>query len=209
MKKYCLTVFCLFFIIDSQLFANEKTPNYSILFLGDSLTEGYEIDENKTYVTLIENYWKEQGLDVRVFNGGVSGSTTASAMERLKWFERMNLTHIVLALGANDGLRGLPIEETQKNLKQAIEWAQQREIHVVLAGMQMPPNYGREYTQSFKSLFKELAQMEGVSFLPFLLEGVAGVKELNLPDGIHPNEKGHQVMKENMLKHFNKILKPL
>lgn len=175
-----------------------KPKSMSILFLGDSLTEGYGIEEEQTYVALLEQKWRQEGLtSTRFINGGVSGSTSASAMSRLRWFERQGFTHLVLALGANDGLRGLPLERTRENLQQAISWATERSIPVILAGMQLPPNYGEEYTKNFRQMFLELSQKnEGVELIPFLLEGVAAVEEYNLPDGIHPNPRGHQKMAE-------------
>lgn len=203
---YTLSFFHIsLFAEDSSV--KEKSAEATILFLGDSLTEGYGIDEDKTYVALLEKKWKALGRNIIVHNGSVSGSTTSSAMPRLRWYERVSPTHIVLALGANDGLRGLSLDKSEENLKEVIEWATERGIHVVLVGMLMPPNYGEKYTEEFKNMYASLAKdQKGVSFIPFLLEGVAAVEKYNLPDGIHPNEKGHEVMKKNVEKHLEEIL---
>ena len=201
-----MTAFFCFYSFAAFSDTDVSPEEYRILFLGDSLTEGYGIDEDKTYVSLLEKKWESEGRNIQVFNGSVSGSTTSSAMSRLRWFERVSPTHLVLALGANDGLRGLSVQSTQKNLEEAIEWALSRDITVVLAGMLMPPNYGREYTEEFEKMFSSLAKKHAVYFIPFLLEGVAAEEKYNLPDGIHPNEKGHELMKKNVQKFLNPLL---
>ena len=137
---------------------------------------------------------------------GVSGSTTASALSRLTWYLRDRPDILLLALGANDGLRGLPTLQIKHNLAETIELSLSKGIRVVLAGMKMPPNYGENYTLKFEKVFHELAKEYGITFIPFLLEGVAGDPKLNLPDGIHPNEPGHQIIAELVYKTIVKLV---
>ena len=171
----------------------------TILFIGDSLTEGYQIDPSKAYPSLIQN---ELGDDFKIINGSVSGSTTSSGLSRLRWFLKANPDILVLALGANDGLRGIILEKSKENLIKIINLAKEKKMKIILAGMMLPPNYGEEYTKDFKKMFEELAEDPDISLIPFLLEGVAAEKELNLDDGIHPNEKGHEKMKQTVLKYL-------
>jgi acyl-CoA thioesterase-1 len=179
----------------------------SIIALGDSLTEGYGIEKENAYPTLVEEMLKKSGKNVRIINAGISGSTSASAPSRLRWLLTSQPDILFLALGANDGLRGVSIETTKKNLKDTIREAKKAKMKVWLAGMRLPPNYGKKYTQDFEQMFKALAKEENVPLLPFLLEGVAGQKELNQPDAIHPNEKGHQIMAKMVYEFFTRQLK--
>jgi acyl-CoA thioesterase I len=169
-----------------------------IVCLGDSLTEGYGLAPERAYPTLVERMLRERGYTARVVNAGISGSTSASAVSRLRWQLRSRPEIVVIALGGNDGLRGVDVEATRANLSAAIELAQQSGARVLLAGMKMPPNYGREYTTAFEAIFPALAKQHGVALLPFLLEGVAADPALNLPDGIHPNEHGTQIVARNV-----------
>ena len=180
----------------------------TILMLGDSLTEGTGVEKTKAYPHLVEQKLKAQGfLSINVINGGVSGSTTASALSRLKWYLRDRPDIVLLALGANDGLRGLPTIQIKHNLAETIEVSLRKGIRVVLAGMRMPPNYGKDYTVQFEKVFHELAKEYDIPFIPFLLEGVAGDPKLNLPDGIHPNERGHQIIAQLVYKTLVKLVK--
>ena len=169
-----------------------------IVCLGDSLTEGYGLAPERAYPTLVERMLRERGHAVRVVNAGISGSTSASAVSRLRWQLRSRPEIVVIALGGNDGLRGVDVEATRTNLSAAIELARQSGARVLLAGMKLPPNYGREYTAAFEAIFPALASKHGVSLLPFLLEGVAADPALNLPDGIHPNERGAEIVARNV-----------
>ena len=171
-----------------------------ILCLGDSLTEGYGIAPERSYPQQLERRLRASGHpEARVVNAGISGSTTASAVARLRWQLKAKPDVLVLALGGNDGLRGLELSETEKNLSEAIALARSQGVEVVLAGMQIPPNYGADYTRSFRALFPGLAKAHDVALIPFLLEGVAAKPELNLPDGIHPNAAGYEIVTENVL----------
>jgi len=174
-----------------------------ILFLGDSITAGYGIDKEKAYPELIRIALQERGIpDVAVINAGISGSTSASALSRLKWYDRLQPDILVLALGGNDGLRGISVKTMSDNLDKTIQYALGKGMKVILAGMQMPPNYGTAYTEAFRSVFSTLARRYPVTFMPFLLQDVGGQPELNQPDGIHPTPEGHQIIAANLLPYI-------
>lgn len=188
------------------LFMTSTVFGQTILFLGDSLTEGYRLSKDEAYPALIEKTLKKTHKDIKVINAGVAGATTASGMKRLDWYLKAKPDIMVLALGANDGLRGMKVTETEKNLSSVIEKARDRGIDVILAGMKMPTNMGEPYRTQFENIFPKLAKKYSVKLIPFLLEGVGGVPEHNLPDGIHPNPKGHEVMAKTVLKVLEKEL---
>ena len=201
MKIYKFTI--LLFLTSLVANANEIT----ILFLGDSLTEGYGIDKESAYPTkLKELISNKESKTIEIINGGITGSTTASGISRLKWYQRAEPNIVVLALGANDGLRGIPIEETEKNLQKMIDKLRKWNCEAVICGMKMPPNYGESYRQPFESLFPRLAKENNISLVPFLLESVAGEKDKNIEDGIHPNEAGHEIMAENIYSIIKDLL---
>lgn len=177
----------------------------TVLFLGDSLTEGFQLSREEAYPALIEQNLKKNFPDIKIINGGVSGATTASGLKRLNWYVKAKPDILVLALGANDGLRGLDLKESEKNLVSVIEKAQAENMKVLLVGMKMPTNYGEPYRSNFEKLFGQLAKKYQLPLVPFLLEGVGGKPKLNLPDGIHPNPEGHKVMAQTVLK----VLRPL
>jgi acyl-CoA thioesterase I len=202
MKKILISlILCLLPFISHG--AN-KVP--TILFIGDSLTEGYGVAKESSYVALVEDYFLKQGKQVKILNGSVSGSTTSSGMKRLRWFMKAKPDILVLELGANDGLRGVKLEVSKNNLDEMISFALKNKMKVLLAGMMLPPNYGPEYTNQFKSMFEELTKKYKISLIPFLLEGVAGKQELNQADGMHPNEKGHLILKSTMIKYLEPLL---
>lgn len=175
-----------------------------IVILGDSLTAGYGLDPEEAYPALLEDMLRKRGQDVEVINAGLSGDTSAGGLRRVDWILRRPLDAFVLALGANDALRGQPPEATKKNLRGIIDKvrAKQPQARILLAGMLAPPNMGQAYTEEFADLYPELAREKGVERIPFLLEGVAGREALNLPDGIHPNGRGHKVIARNLLPFF-------
>lgn len=177
-----------------------------VLILGDSLTEGYGLSKEVAYPALVEKRLKALGKDVEVINGGVSGSTTASGKSRLQWHLKNKPDFMVLALGANDGLRGLELKSSEKNLTETIKMAKASGLKVALMGMKVPPNMGPAYARDFESMFAKVAKAEEVPLLPFLLEGVGGVPKLNLSDGIHPNAKGHEIMADTVTKFLQKHL---
>lgn len=163
-----------------------------VLFLGDSLTAGFGVEPEEAYPRLLGEQLAHDGIaDVRIVNGGISGSTSASALSRLRWYGKIRPAVLFLALGANDGLRGLTIEEMASNLAEVIEAAKQQGMSIILAGMELPPNYGEDYTGRFRQVYRDLADRYGLTLIPFLLEGVGGVAALNQADGIHPNAEGH------------------
>jgi acyl-CoA thioesterase-1 len=161
-----------------------------IVALGDSLTAGLGLPPEQAYPAQLQELINAAGLRYEVVNAGVSGDTSAGGRRRLDWSLEGDVRVLILALGANDGLRGLPVAELRRNLGAIIETAQARDITVVLAGMEAPPNFGRAYTAEFHQAYPDLAKQYGVALVPFLLEGVAGVSTLNQRDGIHPTAEG-------------------
>jgi acyl-CoA thioesterase-1 len=166
----------------------------AVVFLGDSLTAGYGLSEEQAYPALLEARMREAGIDLPVVNAGVSGDTTAGGAARLDWTLRQEVAVLVVALGANDGLRGVPLEETRRNLSRIVERAQAAGARVVLAGMKLPTNYGPQYRAGFEQIYVDLARQHGVPPVPFLLEGVGGVPRLNQADGVHPTAEGQRVI---------------
>ncbi|MDA2928043.1 arylesterase [Acidobacteria bacterium AH-259-G07] len=179
-----------------------------ILILGDSLTAGYGLDPSEAFPALIQQKIDALGWNFKVMNGGLSGDTSADGLRRIDWLLRSKIEFLVLELGANDALRGLPLDETERNLQAIIDKVRKRypEVKVVIAGMLVPPNLGQEYTERFRSIFPELAKRNKVALIPFLLEGVAGRPELNLPDGIHPTATGHEIIAETLWKVLGPLL---
>ena len=171
-----------------------------ILCFGNSLTEGYGLKPEESYPSLLQNRIDSLGLNYRVVNAGISGETTAGGKSRLGWVLKNKVDLFILELGANDGLRGIPIEETKRNLKSIIDTVQLKipDVKIVLAGMQIPPNLGEKYTQEFKAIFPALAEDNSVYLIPFLLQGVAGETELNQEDGIHPTARGTKLVLDNL-----------
>lgn len=197
-KLICITL--LFFSFST--FAQKK-----IIFLGDSLTEGYGVDKDQAYPHLIQiKLDKKKAGEYKVINGGVSGSTTASGLSRMRWFMKSKPYLIVLALGANDGLRGVKVSESKKNLETVIKMAQDNGIKIILCEMHLPTNYGKEYRKNFNQMYKDISQKYKVDIIPFMLAGVGGVKEMNISDGIHPNVEGHKVVADNVFKFLEKQL---
>ncbi|MEK6628439.1 MAG: arylesterase [Bdellovibrionota bacterium] len=177
--------------------------------MGDSLTEGYGVAQEAAFPQLIQAKFKEKAKDKNQWEikaSGSSGSTSASTLSRLKWISKDKPDVVFILMGSNDGLRGLKIEETEKNLDAALTWAQKEKIKIILGQLHVPPNYGKEYAKKFSEIFPRLAKKHKISLAPFLLDKVGGVPNLNQPDGIHPNEKGHQIVADNiynfLVKHF-------
>jgi acyl-CoA thioesterase-1 len=169
-----------------------------VLFLGDSLTAGYGVAQEQAFPALLEARWRAEGRPRRARNAGVSGATSAGVLENLDWSLAPDVAVAVVCVGGNDGLRGLSVAELEKNLDSIVSRAQAAGVKVVVAGMRMPPNYGREYTEAFAALYPRVAARRGAPLIPFLLDGVAGRRELNLPDGIHPNAAGQTALAETV-----------
>lgn len=181
--------------------------NKKILFFGDSLTAGYGLEVSQAFPAVIQEKIDSLGLDYTVINAGLSGETTASGKNRLEWVLEDDIDIIIIELGANDGLRGVPLTETESNLQSMVDTVQSKlpDAKIILAGMKIPPNMGPEYTSKFESIFPELATSENIKLIPFLLNNVAGIPELNQGDGIHPTVKGQKLVAENVWK----VLKPI
>jgi acyl-CoA thioesterase-1 len=181
----------------------------SVLFLGTSLTAGYGLAPELAYPALIQKKIDSAGLDYRVINAGVSGETSAGALRRVDWLLQQPVSILVVETGANDGLRGLSPDSLRSNIQGIFDRARrlQPSIQLVLLGMQVPPNYGRAYSQQFRSLFPELAESNGAVLVPFLLEGVGGVSVLNQPDGVHPTAEGQRRIAETVWRVLEPVLR--
>lgn len=185
-----------------------EDPRPSVVFLGDSLTAGFGLGEAEAFPALVGEQLAGAGTPIQVVNAGVSGDTTAGGARRIDWVLRQEPDLVVVALGGNDGLRGLPVEESEKNLRTIVERAQAAGARVVLAGMLLPPSYGPEYTEAFAAIYPRIAQDLDVALIPFLLEGVAADPALNLPDGIHPNAEGQRRVAEVVLPYVEAASQP-
>jgi acyl-CoA thioesterase-1 len=186
-------------VIDENT-SSEVISAKTILFFGNSLTAGMGLDIKDAFPAIIQNKLDSLQLDYAVINAGLSGETTASGKNRLPWVLNQKVDIFVLELGANDGLRGIPLEETRNNLQAIIEAVQEKNpnTQIILAGMQIPPNMGKAYTSEFKNLFPELAKKNEATLIPFLLDDVAGIPELNQEDGIHPTVAGQKIVANNV-----------
>jgi len=179
-----------------------------ILFLGDSLSAGFGLDVAEAFPSLIQKKIAQEKLPFKVINAGLSGETTAGGLRRIDWLLKQKVDVLVIELGGNDGLRGIAPSETKKNLQGIIDKAREKnpDMVIVLAGMQAPPNMGKDYTEKFRAIFPALAKKNSIALIPFLLEGVAGNPRLNLPDGIHPTAEGHRIIAETVWNTLNPIL---
>jgi acyl-CoA thioesterase-1 len=173
-------------------------PPPVVVFLGDSLTAGFGVAAEEAFPALVAAALAGRGTPIRAINAGVSGDTTAGGLRRLDWALKSRPQVVVVALGANDGLRGQPLESIEANLNAIVEKARAAGARVLLAGMLMPPNYGGEYASGFAAIYPRVAKQLGIPLVPFLLEGVAGHPELNQPDGIHPTAEGQQIVARNV-----------
>jgi acyl-CoA thioesterase-1 len=177
-----------------------------IVAFGDSLTAGLGLNPEEAYPALLEARLAQEGYDYRVVNAGVSGDTSAGGLRRIDWALKLGPEIVIVALGANDGLRGLPPTAMRDNLLAIVQRARSAGAKVLLAGMRVPPNYGTDYTRDFAKVFADVAQATGMPLMPFLLEGVAGESRLNLPDGIHPNAEGQRRIAERVWPHVRPLL---
>jgi len=180
-----------------------------IVFLGDSITAGYGLEPAQAYPALIQEKIDAKRWQFKVVNAGQSGDTSAGGLGRVDWLLRNRVDVLVLELGGNDGLRGLPVETTKKNLQAIIDRTRAKypAAKIVIAGMMVPPNMGRDYGQRFEAVFRDIAKQNKAALIPFVLEGVGGVRDLNLFDGIHPSAKGHQIVAANVWKVLEPILR--
>ena len=185
-----------------------ETDKKVILFYGNSLTAGYGLDESESFPSLIEDRIDSLGLDYTVVNAGLSGETTSGGLKRIEWVMKQKVDIFFLELGANDMLRGLPLEETRKNLSEIISIVKAKNPDVIigLCEMMAPPNMGEDYVNGFSKIYKDLSESPEVTFIPFFLEGVASNEDLLLQDGKHPNAKGQVMAAENIWKSLEPML---
>ena len=177
-----------------------------IVFLGDSMTAGYGLRKEEAVPALIQARLDREGYRYQVVNAGVSGDTSAGGLSRLDWSLEGDVDVLVVELGANDGLRGLPVPQMKRNLAEIITKAKARGITVILTGMEAPPNYGATYTTEFREAYRQLADEHGVIFIPFYLDGVAGIAHLNIADGIHPNADGSRIIERTVWHALEPVL---
>jgi len=182
--------------------------DYKILALGDSLTAGYGLDQDKGFTAQLQTVLNAEldGRTVKVLNGGVSGDTTQGGLARLNWALADNPDLVIVELGANDGLRGLDPQLTRKNLDQILAQLKKRSVKILLAGMMAPPNLGAQYGNDFNAIYPELAKKHDVALYPFFLDGVAGMAHLNQDDGIHPNAQGVAIIVERLVPYIKKVM---
>ncbi|HEY0515421.1 MAG TPA: arylesterase [Thermoanaerobaculia bacterium] len=176
-----------------------------VVFLGDSLTAGLGVDESQAYPALLDRQLREEGKPVRVINAGVSGDTTAGGLSRLGWLLDQHPDLVVVALGANDGLRALPLAEVETNLREIVRRSRAAGARVLLLGMRIPPNYG-PYADQFAALYPKLAKELNVPLVPFLLEGVGGVRSLNQADGLHPTAQGQEIVAKTVRPYLERAI---
>jgi acyl-CoA thioesterase-1 len=184
-----------------------SSPAPRIVFLGDSLTAGYGLEKEESVPSLIQKRLREAGYPYEVLNAGVSGDTSAGGLSRLDWSLTGDVRILVIELGANDGLRGLPVAGLKQNLTEIITRARARGIGVILTGMEAPPNFGPAYTSEFREVYRQVAREHDVTFVPFYLEGVAGIPDLNISDGIHPNAEGSRIVEKTVWTALEPLLK--
>lgn len=195
-------------ILTILMFFQTQSPTPVVLFFGDSLTAGYGLSPEEAFPALIEKNITKSGKKVKVVNAGLSGETSAGGLSRIDWILRQPVDVFVLELGANDGLRGLPLDQTRANLQGIISKVRDKypNVKIVMAGMMVPPNMGESYSNEFKKIYPDLAKKNGATLIPFLLENVAGNEKLNQADGIHPNTEGHKLVAEHVGKFIEKLL---
>ncbi|WP_297706304.1 arylesterase [uncultured Eudoraea sp.] len=186
-----------------------KTDNSKVIvFFGDSLTAGYGLDTKEAFPAVIQQIVDSLNLNYIVVNAGLSGETTASGRNRLDWVLNQKADVFILELGANDGLRGIPLHETRQNLQDIVDSVRKKnpDTVIILAGMQIPPNMGQEYTAEFRRIFPDLADKNETLIIPFLLDKVAGIPELNQEDGIHPTVEGQKIVANNVWEVLEPVL---
>lgn len=187
----------------------ENGSEQTILFFGDSITAGNGISKEDAFPALIQHKIDSLGWNFEVINGGLSGETSAGGLRRIDWLMQKKIDVMVLELGGNDGLRGIDPDETKRNLRAIIQKAKGNnpDIKILLAGMQVPPNLGKQYVSAFKQIYPTVAKQENAALIPFILEGVGGVDSLNQDDGIHPTEEGHEIVAETVWEQLKPLLR--
>lgn len=200
-----VTFFIIFIFFSLNLNAQDHK---NILFFGDSITAGYGLTEQQAFPALIQQKIDSLGLDYLVINSGLSGETTAGGLRRIDWVLQQHVDIFVLELGGNDGLRGIDPQNSKENLQGIMDKVNDRypDADILLTGMEAPPNMGQTYTSRFREIYAELNNENEVVFMPFILQGVAGDPDLNLPDGIHPTEEGHRVVADDLWEYLRPML---
>ncbi|WP_462248204.1 arylesterase [Ekhidna sp.] len=193
---------------DSESTSETESNEKVILFFGNSITAGYQLDMDQAFPALIQKRLDSLNFNYRTINAGLSGETSAGGESRIGWVLKTVPDIFFLELGANDGLRGLKLSETKKSLQAIIDAVKKEnpEVSIIIAGMMVPPNLGQDYTNEFKGMFPWLAEKNDAVYIPFLLEGVAGIPELNLKDGIHPTPEGHEIVAETVWEALEPLL---
>jgi acyl-CoA thioesterase-1 len=207
-RQLLLTLICLVGAdpaLSPKAVADDDRPR--ILAFGDSLTAGLGVPAEDAYPAQLQRRLDERGIRYRVINAGVSGDTTAGGLRRTEWVLKSRPDIVLLELGANDGLRGLNLQQTKANLERIIQRCQEASVTVVLAGMKLPPNYGADYTKGFEAIYPALAKQFRVTFIPFFLDGVAGSATLNQADGIHPTSEGYRIIADKVLQQIKPLLR--
>lgn len=183
----------------------------SVMVFGDSITAGYGLDQDDAFPAIMQQKAEKEGFNTVIINAGLSGETSAGGLRRIDWVLQRPVDVFILELGGNDGLRGINPEVTKQNLSGIMDKVKAKypDARIILTGMEAPPNMGEVYTSRFRAIFRELANEYDVVFMPFILEDVAGISELNLPDGIHPTEEGHQIIARNLWEYLRPVLNGL
>lgn len=202
-----LLIFSFVFLSNVQVYAQKQTVR--VLFFGDSITAGYGLEKSQAFPALIQEKTDSLKWNVEIINGGLSGETSAGGLRRIDWMLQNPIDIFVLELGANDGLRGVSTQETSQNLKKIIDKvrAKNPNVTIILAGMQVPPNLGEDYTKVFASIFSDVAKEKKTILIPFILEKVAGNPKLNLADGIHPTAIGHTLVMQTVWEYVGPEIK--
>jgi acyl-CoA thioesterase I len=195
--------------LDTSASTPAEAKPRTIVFLGDSLSAGAGVKPQQAFPALVQEKIRSRGLPWEVVNAGIGGDTTAGGLRRIDWLLQRPIDLLVIELGGNDGLRGLPVQQIKKNLQGMIDKARAKQpnIRIVIAGMQMPPNVGPKYAEEFRQVFWDVAKENDLPMIPFLLEGVGGVRELNQPDLIHPTAEGHRIIADVVWKTIEPLLR--
>ncbi|MCH2451045.1 MAG: arylesterase [Gracilimonas sp.] len=203
--KSLLFIISLFLTCSLQA---QDSDTKTILFFGDSITAGLGVDKSQAFPALIQDRIDSLGLNYEVINGGLSGETSAGGLRRIDWTLQRDIDIMVLELGGNDGLRGIDLNSTKENLQQIIDKVKARnpDAQIILAGMQVPPNLGQDYTRKFETIYPELAQENNLSLIPMIMDKIGGDEELMQSDGLHPTPKGHKVIADTVWEALNPIL---
>lgn len=206
-ERFMMLKVAIFAILFFTAFNYTGQDNKTILFFGDSITAGYGLETEQAFPALVQEKIDSLNLPYNIVNAGLSGETSAGGLRRIDWVLQQPVDIVIIELGGNDGLRGIDPENTKENLQGIIDKIESKypDTEIILTGMQAPPNMGDNYTSRFRQVFFDLADENDVTFLPFILEGVAGDPELNQRDGIHPTSEGHQILAENVWE----VMEPL